>query len=72
MQVPVVPFSPFIGHQFALMNGNDRIDVARVVTEYLDEVGQPCRTTLGSTSQGRSPSFGATLQNLRLALTEEC
>lgn len=35
----VVPFAPFIGNNFILMQDNARPHVARCVTEYLDEVG---------------------------------
>lgn len=39
LQEYVVPFAPFIGEGFLLMQDNARPHTARIVTQYLDEVG---------------------------------
>lgn len=41
LQDHVVPFAPFIGDNFRLMHDNARCHTARLVNEYLNEVGVP-------------------------------
>lgn len=86
LQEAVVPFSHFVGDGFVLMHDNARPHTARVVTEYLDEVGirrlhwPACSPDLNPIEhlwdqlqrriRGR-PAMPETLQELRLALQEE-
>lgn len=39
LEETVVPFAPFIGDDFLLMQDNARPHVARIVTHYLNDVG---------------------------------
>lgn len=41
LQQHVIPYAPFVGPEFILMHDNARPHVARIVRDYLDEVGIP-------------------------------
>ena len=86
LQDYVVPYPPFIGDNFLLMHDNARPDVARIVTEYLQEVNIPqiewpplspdlnpiehVWDMLGRRIRGRVPA-PMTLNELQGALSEE-
>lgn len=86
LQETVVPFSHFIGDDFILMQDNAKPHVARVVNEYLNEVGirrvdwPSCSPDLNPIEHlwdelqrrvRHRPALPDTLQELRLALQEE-
>lgn len=80
----VIPFAPFVGQNFSLMHDNARPHVARVVSDYLDEMeiqrlNWPARSPdlnpiehvwdmLGRLIRNRQPE---TIPDLRIALLEE-
>lgn len=86
LQNAVVPYSHFIGDGFVLMQDNARPHVARVVNEYLDEVGiermvwPACSPDLNPIEHlwdqlqrriRRRPVLPDSLHDLRIALQEE-
>ena len=82
----VIPFAPLIGENFILMQDNARPHVAHVVTQYLEEVGvrtldwPACSPDMNPIEHmwdqlkravRRRPRQPSTLQELKIALTEE-